>query len=174
MGVDAGYVNFAVCGIDLEAPFKPYYWKNSALFTGSFSEEKLCHALNTWINKPEIKELLGEADEIVLERQMTMKFQAVNHWIRARYFDKTKEVHPNTYASLFGLGNERKKKKKRAVELVSKHAIFPIKKGKKDDFADAFLLATWGLINHSTELRNHWVGPEMEPVQKRARFLDLV
>jgi hypothetical protein len=167
VGVDAGYVNFAVCGIDTSAPDHPYYWKVRPLFTGTFSEERLAKAVYAWINLPEVKELLENADEIILERQMTMKFQAVNHCIRFLYFDKTKEVHPNTVRALFRLPETRRAKKKAAVDLVASRVIFPIKKGKKDDLADSFLLALYAGIITFPAMAAGWV--ELEPAQKRLK-----
>lgn len=112
VGIDAGYVNFAICALHSDKPKEPVHWTNEPLFTGDFTEEKLCAAVYAWIRKPEIAELLKAADVIVLERQMTMKFQAINHCVRFLYFEKTKEVNPMTMASLFGLPKLRKAKKK--------------------------------------------------------------
>lgn len=156
VGVDAGYANFAVCGIRSDQVLRPYYWQNKALFTGAFSEEKLCQKIFEWIKSPEVKQLLDEADLIVLERQMTMKFQAINHCIRFLYFDKTKEFHPATVGAFFKLPKTRKDKKKAAVELVGANLPFPVKKGKKDDYADAFLLASYGHFLTNPQLREGW------------------
>ena len=156
VGVDAGYVNFATCGIDSDGVFRPYHWTNEALFTGKFTEERLCKAIYEWINRPDIKTLLDEADQIVLERQMAMKFQAINHCIRFRYFDKTIEVSPSTVGKQFKLPSDRRSKKKRAVELVGTNVPLPISKGKKDDLADSYLLAAYGLFQHSPELKEGW------------------
>jgi hypothetical protein len=162
VGVDAGYVNFAVCAIDTDDPFRPYFWSNSPLFKGKFTEERLAFAIYEWIQKPEIKHLLEIADEIILERQMTMKFQAVNHCIRFLYFQKTREIHPGTVRAMFGLPISRKEKKKAAVELVSRFCVFPVKKGKKDDLADSFLLSLFPIADQ-TQLAK-------EPEKKRARI----
>lgn len=167
VGVDAGYINFAVCAIASNETARPYYWANRALFKGAFSEEKLVHAVYAWINEPEIKKLLTEADEIVLERQMTAKFQAVNHCIRFLYFGKTREVNPNTVRAFFRLPEKRREKKKAAVELVSNHAVLPVRKGKKDDLADAYLLAMYGAIEAQPHLGNSW-----EVESKKRKVLD--
>ena len=173
IGIDAGYVNFAVCGINTKNITQPYHWSNTALFTGKFSEERMVHAMQEWVTRPDIQQLLREADEIILERQMTMKFQAVNHWIRANFFSKTREVNPNTVGAFFSLPiRDRKQKKKKAVELVTSHTVFPISKGKKDDLADAYLLAFYGAIESEPLLQNQWV--ELEPMKKKRRVLDLV
>jgi len=170
VGVDPGYVNFAVCAINTLQPTKPYYWSNAPLFRGTFSEEKLCVALNDWITQDHIKALLDEADEIILERQMTMKFQAVNHCIRFRYFAKTREVNPKTLGAFFMLPLKRREKKKAAVELVQKNAVLPITKGKKDDLADAYLLAFYGAVETQPQLGEAW-GLDLRA--KKRKILDL-
>lgn len=157
VGIDAGYVNFAVCGLDTRALARPYYWKNSPLFTGKFSEERLVREIQRWINQPDIRELLDGADQIVLERQLTMKFQCVNHCVRFNYFDKTVEVNPRTLGAFFRLPSDRPSKKKAAVELVTRNTVFPVRKGKKDDLADAYLLAAFHAFSSNPTLREGWV-----------------
>ncbi len=168
VGIDAGYVNFAVCGVDVRDLTRPYYWKNSPLFKGAFSEEKLVHAVYAWINQPDIRELLDNADQIVLERQMTMKFQAVNHCIRFRYFDKTIEVHPRTLGAFFQLPIDRPSKKKESVQLVTRNTAFPVRKGKKDDLADAYLLAAYHVFSRIPKLLEGWVD-ERPPGRKLSK-----
>lgn len=167
LGIDAGYVNFAVCYLDVADFRRPLHWTNAPLFTGTFSEQKLAEAIYAWATDPVNERMLCEADCIVLERQMVLKFQAVNHCIRFRHWDKTIEVAPATMAKLFGLPGTRKEKKKAAVELVGKNAVFPVKKGKKDDLADAFLLAAHGLFLASPNLKDQWVSLANEPSTSR-------
>jgi hypothetical protein len=172
VGIDAGYVNFAVCGINTRDITRPYHWSNTALFTGKFSEERLVNAMQNWIRREDVQQLLNEADEIILERQMTMKFQAVNHWIRANFFAKTREVNPNTVGAFFSLPiKDRKQKKKQAVDLVTSHTVFPVRKGKKDDLADAYLLAFYGAIESEPLLQHQW--EELQPNKKKRKTLDL-
>ena len=143
------------------------------MFTGKFSEERLVRAVQEWIHTETIQKLFREADEIILERQMTMKFQCINHFIRANFFDKTREVNPNTVGAFFSLPiKDRKKKKKQAVELVTSHTVFPVRKGKKDDLADAYLLAFYGAIESEPQLQNQWV--ELQPDAKKRKVLDLI
>jgi len=156
IGIDAGYVNFAVCGVNSKDILRPYYWKNEPLFTGEFSEERLCQAINEWTSRPDIRHMLDEADVIMLERQMTMKFQAVNHCIRFRWWEKTREVNPKTFAAFFGLPQTRKEKKKASVDLVGSNTVLPVKKGKKDDLADAYLLALFHIFTSSPILKEGW------------------
>ncbi len=172
VGVDAGYVNFAVCAIDTSDVEHPYYWLSRALFKGEFSEERLVKAIYAWIKMPEIKKLLDEADEIILERQMAMKFQSVNHCIRFLYFEKTKEVHPNTLRAFFKLPEKRRAKKKAAVDLVSSRVVLPIKTGKKDDLADAFLLALYAGAQEGLVKTSRWV--DSEPKSKKLKIIDLL
>jgi hypothetical protein len=168
VGVDAGYVNFAVCGVDTRDMARPYYWQNSPLFKGAFTEEKLVEAIYAWINKPVIKQLLEEADVIVLERQMTMKFQAVNHCIRFLYFAKTVEANPNTVRAFFDLPRDRASKKKETVTLVTGNTVFPISKGKKDDLSDAYLLAAFYAFSTVPSLREVWKD-DRDPGRKFSR-----
>ena len=156
VGIDAGYVNFAVCAIDTRQPSRPYYWVNEPLFTGQFSEERLVHAIYDWIKKDEIKELLDNADVIVLERQMAMKFQAVNHCIRFLYFAKTVEYNTMTVGAYFGFPRERQKKKKAVVELIGKNVSTLAKKGKKDDLADAYSLAIYHAFTKNLVSKEGW------------------
>lgn len=172
IGIDAGYVNFAVCGISTADIHRPYYWVNSPLFTGKFTKQRLYAAVYEWINKPEIRQLLTEADEIILEEQMALKFQCVNDCVRFLYFEKTREVNPATIRAFFKLPVKRKQKKKAAVDLVSSHLVLPIKKGKKDDLCDAFLLAFWSAAQATPALTKEW--KELQPPQKKMRVLDLV
>ncbi len=168
VGIDAGYVNFAVCGVDTRDLTRPYYWKNSPLFTGKFSEERLVHAIQEWINRPDIRELLDGADQIVLERQLTMKFQCVNHCVRFNYFDKTAEVNPRTLGAFFRLPVDRPSKKKDSVLLVTRNTAFPIRKGKKDDLADAYLLAAYHAFSSNPRLQEGWID-ERPPGRKLSK-----
>lgn len=172
VGIDAGYVNFAVCAIDTANVDHPYYWMCRPLFKGDFSEEKLVNAVYAWINSPEIKKLLDEADEIMLERQMTTRFQAINHCVRFLHFAKTKEVNPKTLAAFFKLPTKRRAKKKAAVDLVSSKVVFPIKTGKKDDLADSYLLALYPALIEGLVKNQTWV--EAEPKTKKQKILSLV
>lgn len=172
IGVDAGYVNFAICGINTRDIAQPYHWTNQPLFTGKFSEERLVHAVQEWIHRPDIQQLFNDADEIILERQMTMKFQCINHFIRANFFAKAREVNPNTVGAFFSLPiKDRKQKKKQAVDLVTSHTVFPLRKGKKDDLADAYLLAFYGAIESEPLLQNQWA--ELQPNKKKQKVLHL-
>ena len=175
VGIDAGYINFAVCGIRTDDVEHPYYWVNRPLFFGKFSEERLRAALVDWINLPEVRELLDAADEIVLERQMVMKYQAVNHCVFFRYPNKTTIVHPKTIQTFFKLPEGKKAKKKGAVDLVGTRCIFPVKRGKKDDLADSFLLALWAGARSKPSLAQNFLPAEQEKGLKRSKLtLDLV
>ena len=172
VGVDAGYKNFAVCAIRADSLKYPIRWTNESLFEGKFSEEILKQSIYQWIKKPEIEALLRNADLIVLERQMVKKFSAVNDCIRFLYFDKTIEVNPKTIAAQFGLSHDRKSKKKEVVKLVGANTDLLPKKGKKDDYADAFVLAMHGHFLKNPSLKAGWNGvefslPERQPATKK-------
>jgi len=156
VGIDAGYVNFSFCSVSSSDILRPLCWSNEALFTGKFSEERLAEEIYRWVTKPEVKDMLDRADKIVLERQMVKKFQAVNHCIRFRYFEKTVELNPNTVGKYFKLPLERAPKKKAAVELVGSNLPFPVRKGKKDDLADSYLLAAYVIFQEYPQLKEGW------------------
>lgn len=171
VGIDAGYVNFAVCAIDTDNPERPYFWVNEPLFKDKFSEEKLCQEIYRWIKSDRIKKLLDGADQIILERQMTMKFQAINHCIRFLYFNKTQEINPKTFAAYFGLPQTRVEKKKASIEKVTARVVLPVKKGKKDDLCDAFLLSMCGVLQSRPELSAVWTKKiAAEPKKKKAKI----
>lgn len=171
VGIDAGYVNFAYCLVDSDEPFRPVTWVNEPLFTGKFSEERLAREIYAWVTRPGIKAMLDSADAIVLERQMMKRFQAVNHCIRFRYFDKTIEKNPNSVGKDFALPTDRRSKKKAAVDLVACNCALPIFKGKKDDLADAYLLAIHEVFLRQPQLKEGWKNerPARQPAKKRAR-----
>ena len=169
VGIDAGYVNFAMCFLDEKSMSKPVYWDNSPLFTGEFSQERLVQAIYAWINTPDIKAMLQTADWIVLEKQLVQKYQAVNYCIRFLYFAKTIEVAPATMSAYFKMAKTRKEKKKDAVALTASNSPFWIKKGKKDDLADAYLLACYGIFQTNPKLFEGWKDERGSSVAPRAK-----
>lgn len=156
VGIDAGYKNFSVCCLNSDNILRPTYWVNGPLFEGKYTEERMANEIYAWITREDIQKLLGEADQIVLERQMILKFQALNHCIRFRYFEKTVEVNPNALGKFFNLPIERREKKKAAVDLVSNNLPFPVRTGKKDDYADSYLLAAYVIFLKRKDLFQGW------------------
>lgn len=156
VGIDAGYKNFSVCCLTTDNILRPLYWVNGPLFEGKYTEERMATEIYAWVTRDDIRQLLDSAEQIVLERQMVLKFQALNHCIRFRYFDKTVEVNPNTLGKFFNLPEDRRGKKKAAVDLVSANLPFPVKTGKKDDYADSYLLAAYVIFSKRKDLLQVW------------------
>lgn len=136
-------------------------WANEALFEGEYNEEKLWRSIYTWCSKHE--QMLNEVDVIVIERQIADAYRIIAATIRTfvRNPGKSVIVAPNTVAKHFKLPRTRADKKKAAVKLVETNLRIPVpEKAKKDDYADAFLLAYLGLQTHGIG-----VGDEILPLK---------
>jgi len=161
LGIDAGFANLAYCEVNSEDPTHPIRWACVRIMEEKFSEEKFFKAAYDWVQSDMMKPIFEAVDRIVLERQMTPKFAIVNHIIRALYYHKTVEYNPQTVGSHFGLARDRATKKKDAIRIVSAVAAFPVSK-KKDDLADAYLLAIYDLQNFFHLLQGFNVGLRVE------------
>lgn len=148
VAIDAGYANFACVHINGDWR-RPLRLTNERLLEGPFNEEALFEATYQWCQQN--KAMLESCDAIVLERQMEKKFAVINTVIRTLHHDKTEERNPRSVGARFGLDvNDRPRKKRQAVELVKRNVpMLSRKKGKKDDMADAFLLAISYLQDHN-------------------------
>ena len=150
LGIDVGYKNFAYCFIRDGRWRKPLIWENISLFQGKYNEKKAFDALLSWTRKEQ--DMLRQADAIVLEKQMARKFVIMNTVIRTLFWQKCTEVSPLTISKDFHIPRERLAKKRAAIELASANASFPLgATAKKDDLADAYLLALWHL-KHANSL----------------------
>ncbi len=160
LGIDPGYKNFSWCVLERDWK-RPVRWANEALFEGEYDEEKLWRSIYAWCTKHE--QIINEADVIVIERQIMDAYRIIAATIRtfARNPGKSVIIAPNTMAKHFKLPHSRAEKKKAAVRLVEKNLRIPVpEKAKKDDYADAFLLAYMGL-----ELPGIGVGDEILPLK---------
>jgi hypothetical protein len=149
IGIDVGYANLACCSLDANWS-SPIRWTNERILEGKYTEEKLWSVTYQWCR--ENREFLGEASMIVLERQIEAPFKMMNTVIRTLYPNTAVVISPKTISAKYGRSHTRKEKKQEAVELVSKNVMLPRAK-KKDDLADSYLLALWGLqqLEVSTE-----------------------
>lgn len=147
LGIDAGYANLAYCEIESEDHQHPVTWHCCRILEGHFSEQAFFHAIYRWVTSETMKELFLRADRIVLERQMATKFAAINVVIRTLYYDKTVEYNPQSIGAFYKFPRDRLSKKAAAVEFVGLLAEIPDRK-KKDDLADAYLLALYDLQFH--------------------------
>lgn len=161
LGIDPGYKNFSWCILEKDWK-KPVRWANEALFEGPYDEEKLWRSIYKWCSTHE--QILTEVDVIVIERQIADAYRIIAATIRTfvRNPGKSVIVAPNTMAKHFSLPHTRAEKKAAAVTLVEKNLRIPVpEKKKKDDYADAFLLAYLGLQTHGIG-----VGDEILPLKK--------
>jgi glycosyltransferase involved in cell wall biosynthesis len=147
LGVDAGYANLAYCMIDSEDHKNPSTWDVVRVMEGHFTEQKFFHVIYRWVTSETMRELFQKADRIVLERQMSTKFAAINVVIRTLYYDKTIEYNPQTIGAFYKFPRDRYSKKRATIEYVGLIAQIPDRK-KKDDLADAYLLALYDLQFH--------------------------
>lgn len=153
IGIDAGFANHACCALDYDWR-RPVRWTNERIMEGKYTEEKLWQATFKWCQAN--REMLEQASMIVLERQIEAPFKMMNTMIRTLHPHTAVIVSPATVGKRFGLSKTRKEKKEDAVNLVTKNLIaysgMP-KSKKKDDLADSYLLALWGLekLEVSTE-----------------------
>lgn len=145
LGIDSGYANLAYCEMESEDHTHPLEWTCCRILEGKYSEKAFFEAAYRWVRRK--RELFERADRIVLERQMTPKFAVINIMIRTLYYDKAVEYNPQTVGAHFGFPRDRESKKRAAVSLVGQNAAFPQVK-KKDDLADAYLLAIYDLQFH--------------------------
>lgn len=161
LGIDPGYKNFAWCILEKDWS-RPVRWANEALFEGSYDEEKLWRSIYTWCSRNE--QILNDVDQIVIERQIADAFRIIAATIRTfvRNPGKSVIISPKTISKHFGLPHTRDEKKKAAVKLVERNLRIPVpEKSKKDDYADAFLLAYIGLQTHGIG-----VGDEIAELKK--------
>lgn len=149
IGIDVGYANLAMCGLDPDWR-NPVIWTNERILEGKYTEEGLWQATFAWCKKHQ--ELLENACMIVLERQIDDRFKVMNAIIRTLHPSLAVVVAPATIGAKFGLRRTRKEKKEDAIRLVGNNLRI-VDARKKDDLADAFLLAFWGLqkLEYSAE-----------------------
>jgi len=147
LGIDAGYANLAYCEIDTDDHRHPIIWNCCRILEGKYSEKAFFDAVYRWATGELMYRLFQRVDRIVLERQMTPKFAVINVVIRTLYFAKCVEHNPQTVGAYFRLPRDRTSKKKAAITLVSRNAALPAAK-KKDDLADAYLLAIYEMQTH--------------------------
>lgn len=157
VAIDPGFKNFAFVEILAARPKKPNIWKNIQLLKPPYTIERVSKAIYDWVTSDPIKLMLDLASVIVLEHQKTRKFDVIVNCIRFRYWEKTKVIHPNTIKSLYNLPSDRKEKKKATVLLVTGNVILPIKKGKKDDLCDAYLLALSEFKDEIEDFKKEWI-----------------
>lgn len=141
IGIDVGWANLACCVLDANWR-SPVRWTNERILEkGTYTKEKLWSATYQWclVNQ----KMLSDASMIVLEEQIEIPFIIMNTVIRTLHPSLAVVVAPATISAKFGLAKTRKEKKADAVKLVGNNLRIP-QASKKDDLADAYLLAIWG------------------------------
>lgn len=148
--IDAGYRNFAWCTknrfetlshgvVDLWAPQAGRRRKPT--------RDDLVRVAYAWC--AEHQDLLRASDIIVLENQIREPYVIINTVIQTLFITRTRVVHPMTVGAYWRLPVKREQKKARAVELVQQYGVaLPL--AKRDDMADAWLMAEWQLRNLET------------------------
>lgn len=98
-----------------------------------------------WCDRNEA--VLKSSDLVVLENQIRTPCIVLNAAIYARCFGRARVVHPMTVGAYWKLPTQREPKKAKAVEIVDTVTSggFP-RTYKRDDLADTFLMAAWGMI----------------------------
>lgn len=147
LAIDMGFANLAYCMVGSNARRAPLAWHCERIWDGQGKPtgDNLFWAIHNWVYAH--RDLLIEADAIVLERQMQARFKCMNTVVRTLYPFKTELVSPLTIQRLFKLPKGRDAKKRDAVKQCAKLFDTPIPEigFKKDDMADAALMALWWL-----------------------------
>lgn len=145
--VDAGYRNFAWCVVDSNNWRTPLRWVNEELWQHDFkpNNDDIVHVTVQWCRRN--KALLDQCDVIILEKQMRDRFLIMNACIHALFFGKVQSVDPRTIGAHYKLPRKRAEKKPAGVAVARSYGVeFPVAY-KLDDYADAWLMATYGLFH---------------------------
>lgn len=151
--IDVGSRNFAYCVVDNTNYLTPLVWKREDLWEPIKAQSKhvkptkdeAVQMAHNWCRLNQ--GMLDACDLIVLENQLRDCFIIMNTVVHALFYHKVRVLHPMTVGAYFGLPKTRELKKARAVDLVSQVATFDPRETKKDDLADAWLMAVYGLID---------------------------
>ncbi len=148
--IDVGYRNMAFCVVDNNNWRKPLVWQKVDLWApaagrrGVPTKDDVLRITHDWCRAN--WKLLRACDAIVLENQLRTPFIIMNTVIQALFLSRTTVVHPMTVASFFKLPKTRAEKKVAGILAVGAYAEIDTKSGKVDDLADAWLMATWKLV----------------------------
>lgn len=152
--IDVGYRNFAYCIVDTNNWREPLYWRNFELWPHDFKPnlDDIVGVTVTWCRQN--KGMLDACDTIVLERQMRDRFQVMNAVIHALFFGKVRTVNPQSLGAYYRLPKKRAAKKVGGVDYAKRNGVlFPVA-DKLDDYADAWLMATWQLFDGGVDPRD--------------------
>jgi|LakMenEpi03Aug12_release.lakeMendotaPanAssembly.Ray.scaffolds.fasta_scaffold222559_3 hypothetical protein len=154
IGVDVGIRHLAICGIDHENQKQPWLWEMVDLKNYVSVEKGLILVIDDWVRRLAAHPKGVESwTNVVIERQprkCTRIQQSVQDWLFILFTDrlkhtKVKLVNAKKKFGSFADGMDLTtytKRKKGAIEIVERIVDnWPEIKGKRDDLADAFLLA---------------------------------
>jgi hypothetical protein len=154
IGIDVGIRHLAICCIDCEKKSQPWLWDMVDLNKFISVEKGLIIVVDDWIrNLAAHPSGIESWTNVIIERQprkCTRIQQSVQDWLFILFTDrlnhaKVKLVNAKTKFGSLSNGMDLtsySKRKKAAIEIVDKIIdVWPDIKGKRDDLADAFLLA---------------------------------
>ena len=151
VAIDVGIKNLGYCAIRSE-PSKLVYevieWANEQLTEGSYQPMKNVDYIQSFVQRH--AHLLEEAQLIVIERQMRVNMRIIEAVLHALHYDRCIVVPARTIKAHYGLCMRNYRLNKlAAVDHVHKllestrsdWLPFFVSARKKDDLADAFLMA---------------------------------
>lgn len=149
--IDVGWRNFAWCTLDTAHLTEPLHWHVEDLWQPHPTRRKvpdledLMRIATEWCDRNEA--VLRSSDLVVLEDQIRKPCIALNAAIFSRCFGRARAIHPMTIGAFWKLPTTREAKKAKAVMIAQQitHDAFP-RTYKRDDLADTFLMAAWGMI----------------------------
>lgn len=150
VGIDVGIKNLAFCALSAgdDGRFEIKEWANEHLTEGNYLPLKNVEYIRAFVQRHAA--LLAEADLVVVERQMRVNMRIIEAVLHALFFAKCVVVQARTVKAYYGLCMRNYRlNKQAAVEHVTKLLqqadsswlpCFEVMR-KKDDLADAFLMA---------------------------------
>jgi len=160
--IDVGWRNFAWCTLDTAHLQQPLQWHVEDLWLPNPqrrrqpTKEDLMQIATEWCDRNE--QVLRTSDVIVLENQIRTPCIVLNAAIYSRCHGKARVVHPMTVGAFWKLPTSREAKKARAVVIVDSivRGNFP-RASKRDDLADTYLMAAWGMCQQGVATKEDFL-----------------
>lgn len=153
LAIDAGTRNFAWCVVSSENFNPPEHWQNEDLLSYARrkktkpTNEEVIDVTMRWCRAHEA--IVANCDIIVLERQLREPFTIINTVIQVHFWPKAVVVHPLTVGAFWRLPRKRSEKKAAGIAVCNRNnLVFPAGY-KQDDLADAWLMATYMLVQQN-------------------------
>ncbi len=149
--IDVGWRNFAWCTLDTAHLTEPLHWHVEDLWEARPSRRKtptkedLMQIATEWCDRNE--PILRSSDLVVLENQIRTPCIVLNAAIFSRCYGRARVVHPMTVGAYWKLPTTRDAKKAKGIVIAQQitRNAFP-RVYKRDDLADTFLMAAWGMM----------------------------